>query len=49
MGSPFLKSLVLSLILGALAWGVFPSNAGCPEKLTIAYIGDEIGRLEPCG
>jgi hypothetical protein len=49
MGFLFVKRFVLAFVLGIFVSGLFPPSAGCPEKLTIAYIGDEIGRLEPCG
>ena len=49
MLSLFLKRSGVFLVLGVLAAGSFGTDASGAEKLTIAYIGDEIGRLEPCG
>lgn len=49
MMSLFRKRFVLLMILWFVVLGFVPANLGGAEKLTIAYIGDEIGRLEPCG
>jgi hypothetical protein len=45
-------NLLLFLLLVFLLSGVFRTETAVAEggsKLTIAYMADEIGRIEPCG